>query len=181
MPKLATTASPEEKPLSENDGKQGETTEKVVIKNEGVGGIEIAQTQGEIKPPLDLEAEAAQEAEEARESEEAAAITPGKIPLSPAVIKPPLRFEGMLLAELTGYPDFVYTEEDISDICEIIKQCGWEATPKSQVLLVLLGIHAAKFAGYMAWKRAGRPGDLKKKVADEKHPERDWKEKDKTA
>jgi hypothetical protein len=122
-------------------------------------GISIKATDGEIAPPLTMEKQAEEEA--AAEAAEPKKIV-GKLPLSPAVIKPPLRFEGMLLSQLTGYPGWMYTEEDLTDICDLIAQCGFEADPKIQVLISLVGLHGAKFAGYMAWRRGTKKDDLRK-------------------
>ncbi len=135
-----------------------EAKSDIEVKKEGPSGegIKITEQATEIKPPLE-------EGEEVKPEEE---IEPGrvtgKIPLSPAVIKPPLRFEGMVLAEITGYPGWLYTEEDLEDIAELIRECGWEMDPRLQILLSLVTIHGAKFTGYMAWKRTGRKGDLRK-------------------
>lgn len=122
----------------------------------GEGGIKVVEPPTEIKPPLE-----SPEEETPTEEIEPGKVT-GKIPLSPAVIKPPLRFEGMVLAEMTGYPGWLYTEEDLEDIAELIRECGWEMDPRIQILLSLVTIHGAKFTGYMAWKRTGRKGDLRK-------------------
>ncbi len=133
----------------------------IKVKQEPAGdaGIKVVEAPTEIKPPLS--AEGAGEEQPSVEEIEPARVT-GKIPLSPAVIKPPLRFEGMVLAEMTGYPGWLYTEEDLEDIAELIRECGWEMDPRIQILLSLVTIHGAKFTGYMAWKRTGRKGDLKK-------------------
>jgi len=119
-------------------------------------GIKVVEAPTEIKPPLE-----GPEEEAPVEEIEPGRVT-GKIPLSPAVIKPPLRFEGMVLSEITGYPGWLYTEEDLEDIAELIRECGWEMDPRIQILLSLVTIHGAKFTGYMAWKRTGRKGDLRK-------------------
>lgn len=137
-----------------------ETEGDIKIKQEpgGEGGIKITEQPTEIKPPLETPEG---EEEPSPEEIEPGKVT-GKIPLSPALIKPPLRFEGMVLAEITGYPGWLYTEEDLEDIAELIRECGWEMDPRIQVLLSLVTIHGAKFTGYMAWKRTGRKGDLRK-------------------
>jgi len=122
------------------------------------GGIKITEQPTEIAPPLG----APEEGEEGPAEEIEPGRVTGKMPLSPAVIKPPLRFEGMVLSEITGYPGWLYTEEDLEDIAELIRECGWEMDPRIQILLSLVTIHGAKFTGYMAWKRTGRKGDLRK-------------------
>jgi len=137
---------------------KGEDNDGIKIKQEpsSEGGIKVVEAATEIKPPLE-----GPEDQGPAEEIEPGRVT-GKIPLSPAVIKPPLRFEGSVLAEVTGYPGWLYSEEDLEDIAELIRECGWEMDPRIQILLSLVTIHGAKFTGYMAWKRTGRPGDLKK-------------------
>jgi len=53
-------------------------------------------------------------------------------------------------------------EENLKDIAEPIRECGWEIDPRIQVLLSLVTLHSAKFTGYLAWKRSGRLIDLRK-------------------
>jgi len=131
------------------------------------GGIGIKAAKAEIPPPLKPETEEG--------AEEGAPPPPGeapkkriteKIPIVGAVVKPPLRAEGYILAELTGYPGFVYTEEDLENIAQLIDQCGFEATPLVQLAIVLAGLHGAKFIGFQMWKKAGRPGDLRVKPSE---------------
>ena len=81
-----------------------------------------------------------------------------KVPISPALVKPPLRFEGVLLSELTGYDGWLYTDEDLNNIAELVEKCGLEASPAMQLILAVLGIHGAKAAGYLTWVQRGRGG-----------------------
>lgn len=124
------------------------------------GGIEIEQQEGEIAPPI-LEEEERTE-EEAKEVPGAQKVA-GKIAISAAVIKPPLRLEGNLLADITGWAGWLYTEEELEDICQLIAQCGWELQPQYQALIALATLHGVRFVGFTAWKRKGRPGDLRSK------------------
>jgi len=130
----------------------------------GSAGISIERAEGEIAPPLTEE----RLAEEERPPEEqiAAKKIVGKMPLLPGVVKPPLRFEGQVLAEITGYPGWMYTEEDLEDIATLIAECGIEADPRLQVVIALLGLHAAKFTAYVAWRRTGRKGDIRSREAE---------------
>ena len=123
------------------------------------GGIMMEEPTGDVEPPLKGEAVAEPEAPAPREIPRE---LPKKVPLSPAVVKIPLRFEGQALAHLTGYPGWVYTEEDLNEIASLAQACGIEAPPAIQLVIALTGVHAAKFAGYIAWKKKGRPGDLRK-------------------
>ena len=132
------------------------TNDKIKIEKPEPSGIKITPTKGEIPPPIGEEEEFPPEEIPIKK------IT-GKIPLSPAVIKPPLRLEGLVLAETTGWEGWIYQESDLDDLCALIEQCGIEADPKIQVLLALGTLHGAKFTAYLAWKRGGRRGDLRKK------------------
>lgn len=146
--------------------KEGSTAaaEGVKIEKTEPSGIKIQKTKGELAPPLTEE----KIVEEEKAGEEVVAKKViGKIPLSPAVVKPPLRFEGLILSEITGYPHFIYTEEELEEITQLVQECGLEADPRLQVLISLGTIHAVKFADYQRWKRSGRPGDLKKKEKGE--------------
>ena len=123
------------------------------------GGIRIEQTEGEIKPPLtELPAGAPPDGEDIEPKK----IT-GKIPLSPAVVKPPLRLEGLVLAEFTGWNGWLYTEEELEEWAQLIAQMGIEMTPGMQVIAGLGTMHAARFIGFQAWRKIGKPGDTRRK------------------
>jgi len=129
------------------------------------GGINIARAEGEIKPPLENIKDITPV------EETAGAKISGKIPIMSSVIKPPLRFEGLMLSELTGYNGWIWSEDDLEDIASLIQQCGVTLTPEIQLAIAMLTIHGVKFGGYIAWKRSGRPGDLKKKTPVSPAPE----------
>jgi len=135
------------------------------------GGIGVEPTEGEIKPPLEQP-----EGEEIPEEVPEAKRVMGKVPLSPAVIKPPLRLEGTVLAEATGWKGWLYTEEELNDLCELIEQCGIEMRPQVQVLIAFGTIHGVRIAGYMAWKRRGRPGDTRKQTGEKPKEEKPGEE-----
>ena len=78
------------------------------------------------------------------------------------MVKPPLRFEGFLLYEITGYEGWLYTEEDLEDIAKLVKECGLEATPVFQLIFSMAGIHGTKAAGYLTWVRRGKPGKVER-------------------
>ena len=120
-------------------------------------GIEIERKKAEIPPPLP-------EGEEVVAEEEVAAKKViGKIPIHPAVVKPPLRLEGNVLAQLTGFPGWIYTEEELDAIAELITECGWEMDPRIQIILALGTLHGVKFMAMRIWQAQGRPGDLRRK------------------
>lgn len=124
-------------------------------------GIGIEHAEGEIEPPLQREGEEVPE-----EAPEAKKVV-GKIPLSPAVIKPPLRLEGTLLAEFTGWTGWLYKEEELEELCNLIAECGIELSPQIQVVIALGTMHSVRAAGFMAWRRKGRPGDTRKQTGEE--------------
>jgi len=130
------------------------------------GGIGIDSTEGELKPPLGEDYRQEEEPPEARQ------VT-GKIPLSPAVIKPPLRLEGSILAETTGWKGWIYTEQELDELCSLIEQCGVEMSPQFQVFIALGTMHGVRVVGFMDWRRRGRPGDARQKTGvkeDEPRP-----------
>lgn len=155
------------------------TSEKDEIKVEKTAadtGINITPTERELEPPLTEE----REREEAAVAEEgiAAKKAIGKMPISPIIIKPPLRFETLALQEATGYPVPIWSEEDIEDLANFVADLGLEMHPGFQVLLSMVTAHAAWFLGFSAWRRAGRPGDLKRasetgETEKTKRPERE--------
>lgn len=146
-----------------------------VEKGEGESaGISFEQAKGEIKPPLEgYEGEGGIEGDQRAAEEVVGKRITGKVPISPAMVKPPLRFEGLILSEATGYPGWIYTEEDLDDIATLIQECGWELNPAIQVFVALLTLHGAKFVGFQNWKRSGRIGDLKQKSGTGEHRRED--------
>lgn len=135
-------------------------------------GISIEPTEGELKPPL----QRTEGEEVAEEAPPEAKKVIGKIPLSPAVIKPPFRLEGALLAEATGWAGWLYKEEELDELCTLIEACGIELTPQIQVVIALGTIHGVRFAGFMNWRRKGRPGDTRKRTGEESKEEKPGEE-----
>lgn len=140
---------------------------KIIVEpGKEIGGIQIKQTEGEIKPPLeDQFKEEAEKGVEGEEEEVTRKITE-KIPISSAIIKPPLRLEGNVLAEVTGYPGFMYTEEELEEITALIQELGVMLSPSIQVVIALATMHGAKFTAFQIWKRTGKRGDLKKQTGE---------------
>ena len=140
---------------------------------EGGGRFEVKKMQGkpgglqakalgdpEVRPPL--EPLDGKELEEEEKEEDLRVVQSGKIPIHPAVVKPLLRFEGEALKEFTGYPGWLYSEEDLANIAELVQQTGLEATPIMQLMLALAGAHAERTMGYFAWKRSGKAAKVEK-------------------
>ena len=140
---------------------------KIIVEpGKETGGIQIKPTEGEIKPPLAAQfKEEAERGEEGEEEEVTRKVTE-KIPISSAIIKPPLRLEGNVLAEVTGYPGWIYTEEELEEITLLIQELGVMLSPQIQVVIALATMHGAKFTAWQIWKRTGKKGDLKKQTGE---------------
>ena len=144
-------------------GKDEGTKDGVEIKQppETEGGIKVEETPGEIPPPLQ-EGEGEEAPPGAEEEAPPGKRIISKVPISPAVIKPLLRLEGNVLAQATGYPGWLYTEDEADAISTLISECGWEMDPRFQIVLSIGTLHAGKFMAMKIWEKTGRPGDLKK-------------------
>ncbi|MBU1449318.1 hypothetical protein KKF45_05735, partial [Patescibacteria group bacterium] len=56
-------------------------------------------------------------------------VRAGKLPLHPAVIRLPFSIMGRIGNELTGYPGFVFTEQELNDLADLWVQCGVMMNP----------------------------------------------------
>lgn len=81
----------------------------------------------------------------------------GKVPLHPAVIRLPFSVFGRIGTELTGYPGFTFTEQELNDLAELWVQCGVEMNPLLQASIGTTAMVGGKSAGYFAWVKAGKP------------------------
>ena len=127
----------------------------------GGGGIKFTKPPGEVKPPFS----GREEDEQFREplpdrgevgGEERVARA-GKVPLHPAVIRLPFSILGRVGTELTQYPGFTFTEQELNDLAELWVQCGIEASPILQASIGTTAMTGGKFLGYFAWVKAGKP------------------------
>lgn len=123
-------------------------------------GIRITRPPpSEARPPLEAEElQAELEAEEL--PPDVGVMTQGKIPLEPAVVTPIIRFEGIVLAEMTKYKGWLYTEDEIAAIERLIVNCGLTAPPMLQLAICISGLHLAKGGGWIVWKRQGKPAGM---------------------
>ena len=81
----------------------------------------------------------------------------GMVPLHPAFVRLPLRAEGAILHQFTGFAGWEYDEATLNDLAEMSQTLGIELNPLWQFIIALLSVHAVKVLGYVAWKRAGKP------------------------
>lgn len=134
----------------------------MVTKNhvEGAGGIRFTKPESQVAPPF-----AGREEEEEfkqplppREGMPAEErLKAGKVPLHPAMVRLPLRMEGIILSEWLGWEGFLYDEASLNDLAEMGAQLGIELNPMMQFVVAMVSIHLIKFGGYYGWVKRGKP------------------------
>lgn len=120
-------------------------------------GIRFTRPTSSTKPPLaEREEEAGEEIlrKEAREEE---VLRVGKVPLHPAAVRLPASILGRIGTELTGYPGFTFTEQELNDLAELWIQCGIEMNPLLQASIGTTAMVGFKSLGYFTWVKAGKP------------------------
>ena len=100
----------------------------------------------------------------------------GKVPMHPAVIRLPFSILGRVGTELTGYPGFTFTEQELNDLAELWVQCGIEMSPLLQASIGTSAMVGGKSLGYFAWVKAGKPpvigaAGVGQELAEEKEEE----------
>lgn len=128
---------------------------------EGAGGIKFTKPPSQVKPPF----AGREEEEELKEplppraeiGAEERVMRAGKVPLHPAAIRLPASILGRVGTELTGYPGFTFTEQELNDLAELWIQCGIEMNPLLQASIGTTAMVGGKSLGYFAWVRAGKP------------------------
>ena len=126
-------------------------------------GLHFTEAEGQAEPPLTSEEEEIEETAELGEIPEerrAAAgrvARQGKVPLHPAVIRLPASILGRVGTELTGYPGFTFTDQELNDLADLWMQCGIEMSPMIQAAVGTTAMLGGKSLGYLAWVKAGKP------------------------
>ena len=141
---------------------------KEVKSNEGAtkGGLEFERVTGDIRPPG--QEAPGEEAEVGRFGEPTRVFEPvreakeevlraGKIPLHPAVIRLPASILGRVGFEVTGYPGFIFTEQELNDLATLWMLTGVEMPPMLQAAIGTTAMLGGKALGYFAWVKAGKP------------------------
>ena len=127
----------------------------------GGGGMNFTKSRSEVKPPFAGrdEEEKLQKTlpERGNVGEQEGVVRTGKVPLHPAFIRLPLRAEGLVLTEMTGYAGWIYDEATLNDLAEMGQQLGVELNPGMQFAVALVCAHAVKTIGYYGWIKAGKP------------------------
>lgn len=135
----------------------------MVTKNhvEGAGGMKFSKPPAQVKAPF----EGREEEEELKQpmppqgevGAEERVTRAGKVPLHPAVIRLPFSIAGRIGFELSGYPGFVFSEQELADLSELWVQTGVVMTPMLQAAIGTTAMTGGKFLGYFAWVKAGKP------------------------
>ena len=128
---------------------------------EGSGGMRFTRPEAQVAPPF----EGRKEEEELRQplpergelGTEERVLRAGKVPLHPAVVRLPASILGRVGTELTGYPGFTFTEQELNDLGELWAQTGIMMTPMLQAAIGSTAMVGGKFIGYFAWVKAGKP------------------------
>ena len=81
----------------------------------------------------------------------------GKIPLHPAVVRLPASILGRIGTELTGYPGFTFTEQELNDLADLWMQCGIQMNPLMQASIGTTAMLGGKSIGYFSWVKMGKP------------------------
>ncbi len=127
----------------------------------GNQGMKFTKPEAETKPPFlgreddeDIQEEIPPRGEVSGEEK---VLRAGKVPLHPAVIRLPFSILGRVGTELTGYPGFTFTKEELDDIAELWAQCGVMMSPMIQAAIGTTAMVGGKSLGYFAWVKAGKP------------------------
>jgi len=80
----------------------------------------------------------------------------GRVPLHPAAIRLPASIFGRIGTELTGYPGFTFTEQELNDLADLWIQCGIEMNPMLQASIGTTAMVGGKSLGYFAWVKGGK-------------------------
>ena len=136
------------------------TMEKERTKDGGAG-IHFEKPPSQVKPPF----AGAQEEEGFKQplppreglGTEERVMRAGKMPLHPAAIRLPFSIFGRIGTEISGYPGFTFTEQELNDLAELWIACGIEMNPLLQASIGTSAMVGGKSLGYYAWVKAGKP------------------------
>lgn len=136
-----------------------ENGDKEVEGKQPESGIGFRPASGRMEPPLagGGEGEPGEIYERPEAGPEMGAMRQGKVPLHPAMIRLPFSVIGRVLTELTQYPGFTFTDQELNDLAELWIQCGIVLDPRIQAAVGTTSMVGAKALGYFAWVKAGRP------------------------
>lgn len=123
------------------------------------GGINFTEVRSPLRPPG---SENDQGEEQPRGAgwgfpEESQELPSGTVPLSGNAIKLPLKAIGNMAAELTQFPGWRFSDEELEAFAEAMEELGLRLPKLANAIVVCGGIVAVKGMGYIVWARAGKP------------------------
>lgn len=129
-------------------------------KVEEAGGIHFTKPEAQVRPPF----EGREEEEELRQPlplreeirAEERVMRAGRVPLHPAAIRLPASIFGRIGTELTGYPGWTFTPQELEDLAELWIACGIEMNPLLQASIGTTAMVGGKSLGYFAWVKGGK-------------------------
>ena len=86
-----------------------------------------------------------------------AKVPDATVSLNPAIIKFSINGLGNGLAEITQYPGWRFTDEEVEALTEAIAMFGITFSPMVNLILTVSAIVMGKATAYAMWVRAGRP------------------------
>ena len=117
-------------------------------------GIAFTSQEADTAPPLGG-------LEEGQTAEPTPRVGEGKVtnavPLHPAMIRIPMRAEGLALEHLTGWEGWPWTEAELNDFAEMGAALDIKLSPLWQFMVTIISAHAIKVSFYVRWSRAGKP------------------------
>jgi len=141
--------------------KEAIKAERAVSPVPSSGIITTRRRPTEYKPPLARDEEGGElppTPEELRIEEEEQKLrraTRGKVPILASTVRIPMRFEGEFLANATGWDGWRYSDAEMDDVWLLVQQLGLEASPALQLFGIIVGMHGARLAAFVAWKKKG--------------------------
>lgn len=122
------------------------------------GGIVVENVRSQLRPDLDGDGDGQPPA--GRSPVSPAPETPAtgdNIALDPRIIKFSVGALGTAVAEITRYPGWRFSDEELQAISDALAELGVRLPPLANALLVVVAIVAGKATAYVMWVRAGRP------------------------
>uniref|UniRef100_A0A6M3JPQ2 Uncharacterized protein n=1 Tax=viral metagenome TaxID=1070528 RepID=A0A6M3JPQ2_9ZZZZ len=120
-------------------------------------GIDFTSNEeSDIAPPL-----GGPEAAEPTPHIDEGKVSPKEVPLHPAMIRIPMRAEGLALEHITGWEGWPWTEEELNDFAEMGAALDIRLNPLWQFMVAIISAHAIKISFYVRWSRAGKPTQSK--------------------
>lgn len=144
-------------PQSQNQGQNQGTAASPGV---SVSGVSFKRLGGELEP----------EASRLERDQQAQAKGPKKeaqTMMSTATVRLGASVSGRLLAELSGFKGWEFSDQELADLSEVWSEVQIPVSPMTQALGATLIIAVAKVGAWMAWKKTGGTKDASKRVPEQ--------------